>query len=224
MTPEELWESGQEQLRWTVNKARYRFSAVPIDDLLQSASLGMWKASLEFDESKGVPFSAFAALKMRYEMIYELWRNCVFGPNAGVAHCKGYVEFGNDNRLPMWGKSVNIFNQDKEGTYFEHLLTAIEDGLNLVDNRDFIERIISKLGDYEGHRSENVGACNGSKLIERMKTIARRYYLENLPRETIRHQLGLSKRNMQIMMQEVRNRMLRIAQSLKKEMEDAFER
>jgi RNA polymerase sigma factor (sigma-70 family) len=62
------------QLAWKF--ARYAARDVPAEELVAEALLALTNAAGQFDESRGVPFAAFAALAIRRRLIYFVitWR------------------------------------------------------------------------------------------------------------------------------------------------------
>jgi RNA polymerase sigma factor (sigma-70 family) len=60
------------------------------DDLESAALLGLWRAALDFDPGRGVPFAAYARLRIAGE-VRDLLRGCLplgYGPRARAA-CPG---------------------------------------------------------------------------------------------------------------------------------------
>ena len=50
----------------------YRYSGIPIKDLIQIGFIGLIKAAAKFDESRGVKFSTFATFAIRSEISTEV--------------------------------------------------------------------------------------------------------------------------------------------------------
>jgi RNA polymerase sigma factor for flagellar operon FliA len=86
--PSALFEEHQELARCLACVARRRFPTVALADLRAFALEGLWEASTRFDETRGVPFPAFARCRILGQIGDEIRAANMLSRRARSAGCE----------------------------------------------------------------------------------------------------------------------------------------
>ncbi|MCI5064973.1 sigma-70 family RNA polymerase sigma factor [bacterium] len=166
------------------------------DDLMGAGYLGLVEAAERFDESRGVPFEAYAALRIRGAVLDGFSKIC--GVNR-TAHRKARAyrallekraadEMDQEEIDSPEGKLARVFEQAANAafTYRLHLVEDVDNTL-ASDESDSPEELVARK-EADAYLKKKV-----RELPERECAVFELYYFESLSFVEISRKLGLSK-------------------------------
>ena len=167
MTPNQLFQDNQNLVKFCYNKYIKHRSISDTEDIMQQGMLALWKAALQYDESKGIAFSTYATHYISGYMRQYARDKC------NLIRIPRTVFLSNNEKLINLISNVDSLDRTIGGTsdsitLIEKIESAPDDYRKLTkDLIDTFLRTIRNRRDREIMRVYYYAVANGDKVTQK---------------------------------------------------------